>query len=100
MELSFRKKLTLKSLKQDQYRWSARPLYIAIISYTPQIHQIAFTVDMCQVNGWETLSLQLLSRIFDERDLAGSSYGKLKEDYNPLDYFRMRIQEEISFFFL
>ena len=45
------------------------------------------------------LSLQLLSVFFDERDFAGSSYDKEREDYNPLDSFRMGIIEEISFFF-
>ena len=39
-------------------------IHRSIISYTPHIHQIAFTSDMCQVNGWEMLSLQLLFRIF------------------------------------
>ena len=29
-----------------------------------QIHQIALTIDMCQGNGWEALSLQLLFCIF------------------------------------
>ena len=38
--------------------------YIVIISYIPQIHQIALTIDMCQENGWEALLLQLLFRIF------------------------------------
>ena len=45
------------------------------------------------------LSLQLLSVFFDERDFAGSSYDKERDDYNPLDSFRMGIIEEISFFF-
>ena len=45
------------------------------------------------------LSLQLLSIFFDERDFAGSSYDKEREDYNLLDSFRMGIIEEISFFF-
>lgn len=40
------------------------------------------------------------SVFFDERGLAGSSYGKGKEDYNPLDYFLMKIIDEIRFFFL
>ena len=39
------------------------------------------------------------SVFFYEFSLAGSFYGKEKEDYNPLDYFRMEIIEEISFFF-
>ena len=45
------------------------------------------------------LSLQLLSVFFDERDFAGSSYDKERDDYNHLDSFRMGIIEEISFFF-
>ena len=36
---------------------------------------------------------------FDESGLNGSSYEKEKEDYNPLDYFCMKIIKEISFFF-
>ena len=39
------------------------------------------------------------SAFFYKFSLAGSFYGKDKEDYNPLDYFRMEIIEEISFFF-
>ena len=39
-------------------------LNIAIISYIPQIDQIALTIDMYQENGWEALSLQLLFCIF------------------------------------
>ena len=45
------------------------------------------------------LSLQLLIVFFDKRDFVGSSYNKEREDYNPLDLFRMGIIEEISFFF-
>ena len=56
-------------------------VYIAIIACIPQIHQIAFATDMCQISGWE-------------RGLAGSSCGKEKEDYNSLDYFDMGIIEE------
>ena len=41
-----------------------------------------------QENGWEALSLQLLFRIF-----------WLTEIYNLLDYFRVRIIEEIRLFF-
>ena len=55
---------------------------------------------MYQINECEKLSLQLLSVFFDKRDLAGFSYYKEKENYNPLDYFCMRIIEDISFFFL
>ena len=44
--------------------------------------------------------LQLLFVFFDERDFAGSSYDKEKDDYNALDSFRMGIIEKISFFFL
>ena len=44
---------------------------------------------MCQENGWKGLSLQLLVGILTD-----------KERYNPLDYFGMRILEEIRFFFL
>ena len=29
-----------------------------------QIHQLVFTNDICQVNGWETLLLKLLSVFF------------------------------------
>ena len=54
---------------------------------------------MCQVNEWETLSLQLIFVFFDKRGLAGPSYNKEKENYNPLNYFRMGIIEMISFFF-
>ena len=66
-------------------------LYVAIISYILQIHQIALTIDMrkkIQENGWEVLSLQLFFRIF-----------WLTEIYNPLDYFRVGIIEEIRLFF-
>ena len=70
-----------------------------MISYIPQIHQIVFTIDMCQVSGWETLSLQLLSVFFDERGLGRSSCVKEKEDYNTLEYFCLGIIEEISLFF-
>ena len=45
------------------------------------------------------LSLQLSFVFFDKRDFVGSSYNKEREDYNPLDSFRMGIIEEISFFF-
>ena len=38
-------------------------LYNAIISYIPQIHQIALTIDIHQENGWEALLMQLLVRI-------------------------------------
>ena len=41
-----------------------------------------------QENGWEALSLQLLFRIF-----------WLTEIYNLLDYFRVRVIEEIRLFF-
>ena len=37
---------------------------------------------------------------FYERGLAGSSYGKEKEDHNPLDCFRIEIIEEIISFSL
>ena len=59
-----------------------------------QIHQLVFTNDICQVNGWETLLLKLLSVFFKEKGLAGFSHDKEKEDYNPLDYFCMRIIED------
>ena len=35
-----------------------------LISYIPQFHEISFTIDMCQVNAWKAVSLQLLFRIF------------------------------------
>ena len=54
---------------------------------------------MYQANGWEKLSMQLLFRIFDKSGMVGSSYAKEKEDYNPLDYFRIGIIEEIKFLF-
>ena len=33
---------------------------------------------------------------FEERDLAGSFFGKEKEEYNPLDNFCMGIVKKIS----
>ena len=43
---------------------------------------------MWHLNGWEVLLLQLFFRILT-----------VKETHKPLDYFRMGIVEEISFFF-
>ena len=43
-------------------------LYIAIISYSPQFHQIAFTIDMYQVNGWEAVSVQLIFVFFANKE--------------------------------
>ena len=43
-------------------------LYIAIISYIPQFHQTAFTIDMYQVNGWEAVSVQLIFVFFANKE--------------------------------
>ena len=62
--------------------------YIAIISYIPQINQIALTIGMCQENVWETLTA-----------ITFPYYLTGKKRYDPLDYFGMGIMEEIRFFF-
>ena len=80
-------------------------LNITIISYIPQIHKIVFTIEMFQVNGWETLSLQLLFPIFFFffflKKVVWLHFPVVKKEiFNLLDYFGMGIIEEISFFFL
>ena len=60
-----------------------------IITYIPKIHQnntCNWHATTKEWNGWEALSLQItFPYIFT-----------VKERYNPLDYFRMGIIEEIS----
>ena len=60
----------------------------AIISYIPQIHQIALTID--------------IAKKMDEKRYYCITFPYFltdKERYNLLDCFRMRIIEESRFFF-
>ena len=78
----------------------AKDYICSMFSWTGFLNKYEEVIDAANTcHQRHLLSLQLLFVFFDERDFVGSSYNKEREDYNPLDSFRMGIIEEISFFF-